>query len=229
MSKHLIIVAGGTGTRMQSQVPKQLIRLNGKAVIVHTLERFYDHDPEMAVVIASHKDHIAHLQSILTTHFPDKKIMICEGGETRFHSVKNALAAIHETSGVVGIHDAARPFVSERTIALCYDTAAHKGNAIPVINVNESLRLIEDNISRAVNRSDYKIVQTPQCFRLDLIKKAFEQDYSVAFTDDATVAEHDGIKINLVEGNVENIKITTPQDLLLAQLFLNQSAGQATK
>jgi 2-C-methyl-D-erythritol 4-phosphate cytidylyltransferase len=220
MPKYLIIVAGGTGTRMESKIPKQFIDLDGKAIIVRTLEKFFNYDETVRVIIASHKNYISQLQTLIKDHFPNKNVTICEGGETRFHSVKNSLNEIKESNGIVAIHDAARPFVSIDTITTCFDTAEQKGNAVPVASLNESLRRIENNISRAVNRSDYKIVQTPQCFKLDLIKKAFEQDYSIAFTDDATVLERTGAKINLVEGNPENIKITTPADLILAKAFI---------
>ncbi|MGZ4038440.1 MAG: IspD/TarI family cytidylyltransferase, partial [Bacteroidia bacterium] len=158
-------------------------------------------------------------------YFPEKNICLCEGGDTRFHSVKNGLAHVKDSNGVVGIHDAARPLVSVETIRNCFETAAQKGNAVPVISLSESLRHIENNLSRAVNRSDYKIVQTPQCFKTGLIKTAFEQDYSSAFTDDATVAEQAGLKINLVEGNPENIKITTPADLVIANAFMEMERG----
>ncbi|MGZ3883128.1 MAG: 2-C-methyl-D-erythritol 4-phosphate cytidylyltransferase [Bacteroidia bacterium] len=225
MSKHLIIVAGGTGTRMKSEIPKQLIALNGKAVIIHTLERFFSYDGQIQVVIASHKNYLPQLQALVNQYFPEKNICLCEGGDTRFHSVKNGLAHVKDSNGVVGIHDAARPLVSVETIRNCFETAAQKGNAVPVISLSESLRHIENNLSRAVNRSDYKIVQTPQCFKTGLIKTAFEQDYSSAFTDDATVAEQAGLKINLVEGNPENIKITTPADLVIANAFMEMERG----
>lgn len=219
-TKHIIIVAGGSGIRMNGDVPKQFIVLKNKPIIVHALQKFLDYDPNINVVIVSHPEYFEHLHKILLQFFPDKKILICNGGPNRFDSVKNGLALLKNESGVVGIHDAARPFVSVETIKNAFETAEQKGNAIPVITVNESIRQIENGNNKATDRRNFMIVQTPQCFKLELIRKAFEQNYKDSFTDDATVLESIGEKINLTEGNSENIKITTPSDLIIAQAFL---------
>lgn len=219
-SKHIIIVAGGTGTRMNSNVPKQFIELKGKPIIVYTIQKFIDYSNEVNIIIVSHKDYLERLNKILNHYFPNQKIQTCTGGATRFDSVKNGLALLKNQNGIVGVHDAARPLVSVETIKNCFELASQKGNAIPVVSVNESIRQAENTNSVAVNRNLFKIVQTPQCFKVELIQKAFEQDYKESFTDDATVLESIGEKINLTEGNLENIKITTPGDLIFAGALL---------
>lgn len=220
MSKnHVIIVAGGTGSRMRSDIPKQFLKINQTPIIVLSIQQFISFDPKINVVIAVHKDFQSHLTSILKKYFSNKKITVVLGGETRFHSVKNALSAIDETSGIIGIHDAARPFVSVEVIKNCYSIAAKKGNAIPAITLSESVRKVSVHQNKAVNRNDYKVIQTPQCFKTALIKKAFQKKYSTKFTDDATVLESIGEHINLVEGNFENIKITNPNDLIIAKAY----------
>lgn len=217
---NVIIVAGGTGSRMQSTVPKQFIEIKGKPILIHTIEKFIEFDEFINVIVCVHKDYLTDANFMLAEHFPDKNIQTVVGGETRFHSVKNGLNCITNKNDVVGIHDAARPFVSVETIKRCYETAAQKGNAIPVVSVNESMRMVTNSINKAVSRDDYKIVQTPQCFHVSLIKAAFEQDYTPFFTDDATVLESMDETIHLVEGNFENIKITNPYDLKFAELYL---------
>lgn len=216
---HVIIVAGGTGSRMRSDIPKQFLKIKGTPIIVLSLQQFFKFDNSIGVVIAVHKDHQKHLNTLIKKYFPTKNIQIVLGGDTRFHSVKNALAAITDVNAVIGIHDAARPFVSVEVIKNCYSTAAKKGNAIPAITLSESVRKISKSKNQAVNRNDYKVIQTPQCFRSGLIKKAFEKKYSPKFTDDATVLESIGERINLVEGNFENIKITNPNDLIIAKAY----------
>lgn len=223
---YVIIVAGGTGTRMKSSRPKQFLLLGGKPVIVHAIEKFLAFDKNIRVVVAVHSDYEQHMHAIFKKYFSGQRVTIVKGGETRFHSVKNALSAISGNKGVVGIHDAARPFVSVEVIKRCYAHAHKHGNAIPAIAVNESIRHITPKGNKAVNRTDYRIIQTPQCFQLSYIKKAFEKKYSPRFTDDATVLESIGEKIHLVEGNYENIKITNPGDMLLAKAYLkNEQRG----
>lgn len=217
---NIIIVAGGKGSRMQSAVPKQFLEIHGKPVLVHTIEKFVEFDEHINVVVVVHKDYITDANFMLAEYFPENNIQIVAGGETRFHSVKNGLKCIANKNDVVGIHDAARPLVSIETIKRCFETAAQKGNAIPVVPVNESLRMVTNGINKAVSRDDYKIVQTPQCFVVSKIKEAFEQVYSPFFTDDATVLEGMDETIYLVEGNTENIKITNPEDLKKAEFYL---------
>jgi len=216
--QYLIIVAGGSGSRMNSDVPKQFMEINGEAMIVKTLRCFLNYNISMQIIICVHPAYKTQLQELLDkSGLTDADIQITEGGNTRFDSVKNGLELLNDKTGVVGIHDAARPFVSLQTIKNCFETADSSGNAIPCIGINESLRKIDGSLSHAVNRDAYKIVQTPQCFLISEIKIAFEQDYNPKFTDDATVLESTGKKINLVVGNIENIKITSPSDLQMAK------------
>lgn len=221
----VIIVAGGIGSRMKSDKPKQFIDLAGIPVIVHTMRQFLNYNPNMHIIVSVHKNYKTHLENLIQKfNLPMGQILVTLGGETRFESVRNGLNLIETADAVVGIHDAARPLVSTDTIRNCFETAALKGNAIPVISVNESLRKISNNINNSVNRLEYKIVQTPQCFIASKIKAAFSQGYQHAFTDDATVLEATGQVIFLVEGNLENIKITSPQDLIIAEAFLQQKS-----
>ncbi|HWY12958.1 MAG TPA: 2-C-methyl-D-erythritol 4-phosphate cytidylyltransferase [Bacteroidia bacterium] len=218
--EYIIIVAGGSGKRIKSNIPKQFIEVNGRSLIVYTIGKFFAYNPSIGMCIVVHKDYLQHLNDLIKRYFPGKTIHTTIGGDTRFNSVKKGLELVEPDNTVVGIHDAARPMVSVETIKRCFETAAQKGNAIPVTNVTESLRIIENNTNKSVNRNNYKVVQTPQCFNAASIKKAFEQEYSSLFTDDASVLEKTGEKIFLVEGNVENIKITHDTDLILAQHLL---------
>ena len=220
MNEYVIIVAGGNGSRMNSDIPKQYLKINNKPILIHTIQRFYDYNSSIKVICCVHKNYIVEVSNMMSHYFSDKKIMITEGGETRFHSVKNGLNQINETEALVAIHDAARPLVSVVTIQKTFESAKNNGSGIPVVSVNESIRLIENNSSKAVNRNDYKIVQTPQCFKTGLIKNAFEVEYNHSFTDDATVFEYSGNKVNLTEGNSENIKITLPNDLVIAESLI---------
>lgn len=221
MEAYVIIVAGGVGTRMKSDRPKQFIDLNGVPVIVHTINAFLRYKSDIQIIVSVHKNYKSHFEGIIAKYHLPSSIIIVIGGETRFDSVKNGLKAIGAQEGIVAIHDAARPLVSTLTIRKCFETAYSKGNAIPCVLVNESMRKISNNINQAVNRNEYRIIQTPQCFRLSEILPAFETGYQSAFTDDATVLEAAGGKINLVEGNTENIKITSPHDLILAQTLMS--------
>lgn len=217
MQQYVIIVAGGVGSRMKSDRPKQFLDLCGEPIIIRTIRCFLNYNPSIRIIISVHKNYKTHLEGLIEKYqLKEAAIRITFGGETRFASVKNGLQLIEENEGVVGIHDSARPFVSQQTIANCYETAQQKGNAIPCVAINDSLRKISNNINNSVNRNEYKIVQTPQCFLVSKIKKAFMQDYNPSFTDDATVLESTGEKIVLVEGNEENFKITSPVDLLKA-------------
>lgn len=219
MDKFIIIVAGGTGTRMNSAVPKQYIELNGKPILMHTIEIFAKTIPEIKIIVVLAKQLNEEWKSLCNKHNFNLIHQLAEGGETRFQSVKNALVLVPE--GVcVGIHDAARPFVSSKTIISTFETAEKYGNAIPTIPLSDTIRLVKGKESCAVDRTKYNIIQTPQCFHSNLIKRAFLKTYQPEFTDDATVLEGYGEKINLIEGNRENIKITTPQDVIFAEAMM---------
>jgi 2-C-methyl-D-erythritol 4-phosphate cytidylyltransferase len=216
---HVIIVAGGSGQRMGTAIPKQFLHISGKPVLMHTIERFYAAIPHVNIVLVLPQDHHSTWNSLVIEHLFSIPFTLTTGGETRFHSVKNGLKLI--SSGFVGVHDGVRPLVSEETIQKCYKGASEKGNAVPVIDVSDSLRQYQqDGSSISVDRANYCIVQTPQVFDVEQMKLAFEQDYVSSFTDCASVMEKAGHKINLVEGNSENIKITKPSDFILAETLL---------
>ena len=215
MELYAIIVAGGSGKRMGAVVPKQFLELAGRPVLMHTIERFkaYNKDIEIITVLPENQlRHWIELQkknSFLIPH------TLVKGGSARFFSVRNGLKFVNEP-GLVAIHDGVRPFVSFDTIKRCFDTAEELGNAIPSVSPADSLRLLTDQGSKPINRLQVRQIQTPQVFSAALIKKAFSQEYSPEFTDDASVLEKMGEKINLIEGNRENIKITNPEDLLIS-------------
>jgi 2-C-methyl-D-erythritol 4-phosphate cytidylyltransferase len=215
----VIIVAGGAGSRMNTEIPKQLIEINNKPVIVYSIEKFLAFNKDIQIIISLHKDYFDLFEKIKVKYILIN-IEVVQGGETRFQSVKNALALLNKEVTIVGVHDAARPLVSLQTIQNAFAIAEKEGAAIPVIGMNESLREISDNNSKAVDRTKFKIVQTPQCFKKNNLLEAYQQPYNPLFTDDASVVEKVGHKITLTEGNKENIKITYPQDILIAETLL---------
>ncbi|MGB0888274.1 MAG: 2-C-methyl-D-erythritol 4-phosphate cytidylyltransferase [Vicingaceae bacterium] len=220
--KYAIIVAGGKGERMGAKMPKQFLELAGKPILMHTLEKFRATDPSIEIILALPENQIEFWERLFHEYkLPKPRHTIVKGGKTRFHSVKNALKLVKQ-QGVVAIHDGVRPLVSSETIKRCFADAEEKGNAIPVVEVVDSLRHYskQEKTNEAVSRSCYKIVQTPQCFKSELILKAYEQAFDKLFTDDATVVEKLGETINLVKGNRTNIKITTVEDLKIAEIFI---------
>ncbi|MCO6499369.1 MAG: 2-C-methyl-D-erythritol 4-phosphate cytidylyltransferase [Vicingus serpentipes] len=221
MLKYAIIVAGGKGERMGANVPKQFLNLKGKPVLMHTIEKFKTAFPDIQIILALPNNQMDYWEVLCKDHSFDVSHKVVTGGEARFYSVKNALTFVQE-EGVVAVHDGVRPLVSEATIKKCFEIALEKGNAIPVVDVVDSLRFVskQDGENKAVPRSCYKIVQTPQCFQSALLLKAYEQEFDSAFTDDASVVERLGTTIHLVEGNRENIKITTAEDLMIAEALL---------
>jgi 2-C-methyl-D-erythritol 4-phosphate cytidylyltransferase len=220
MNKYVIIVAGGRGTRMNNAVPKQFIELRGKPVLMHTLEKFRSVLPEAKFIIVLPEELQKDWKSLCLKHECSVSHELAKGGDTRYDSVKSGLSDVPDAS-LVGIHDAARPLVSTKTILETFAMAEKWGNASPAIPVTDSLRSVRGKENTAVDRNNYYIVQTPQCFHSDLIKKAFLKPYKEEFTDDASVLESFGEKINLVEGNRENIKITTAMDLILAEALIS--------
>jgi 2-C-methyl-D-erythritol 4-phosphate cytidylyltransferase len=221
MHQYVIIVAGGIGSRMKSERPKQFLELAGEPVIIRTIRCFIAYNPDIRFIICVHRNYRNHLENLLDKFGLARTMFtITFGGETRLASVRNGLAMIDDRQAIVGIHDSARPLVSVQTIKNSFETAAIKGNAVPCVPIAESLRKISNNINNSVNRHEYRIVQTPQCFQAGLIKDAFASVQGGSFTDDASVVEHAGTPINLVEGNEENIKITSPKDLIIAAALL---------
>lgn len=216
---YAIIVAGGSGKRMKSEVPKQFLELCGKPVLYHTIQRFLDFSNELQIILVLPANE-PYNHEFMQRYFPDQQnIRVVEGGDTRFHSVQNGLQSI-EGNGIVFIHDGVRPLVSQEVMQQCYKTASQQGNAIPCIELKDSLRNIHTHGNQAVSRSEFRSIQTPQTFSLQAIKAAYKQDYTEHFTDEASVFEAAGHEIHLVPGNEENIKITTPLDLELASLLI---------
>lgn len=211
-----IIVAGGSGKRMQSEVPKQFIELNGLPILMRTINVFYRFDKKIDIIVVLPKSLVEYWKQLCDEHHFNVLHRIAIGGEKRFHSVKKGLELV-KNEGLVAIHDGVRPLVSHDTLVRCIGTAGEKGNAIPVIPIVESVRIIQQDKNRPFNRNLLSLVQTPQVFKTELIKKAYEQPYMLEFTDDAGVLEKLGYEINLVEGNKENIKITTRSDLFAAE------------
>lgn len=207
--------------RMGKDLPKQFLPIDGTPILMHTLQAFYDYDPSMTLIVVLPSDQQAYWSKLCGDYHFTIPHVVVRGGETRFHSVKNGLACINE-EGLVAVHDGVRPFVHCDTIDRCFAAAQESGAAVPVVEVVDSLRKVEDEESKAVSRRDYRIVQTPQVFDISLLKEAYKQPYTVDFTDDASVVEAYGRKISLVEGNRENIKITSPFDLIIAEAFLNK-------
>ncbi len=219
MSRYVIVVAGGSGLRMKADQPKQFLKLDGIPILIRTLTKFklaVSHIKTIVVLPVGYSEIWENY--CLENEFTFRHI-VCEGGETRFHSVKNGLQ--HITSpGIVGIHDGVRPLITPDLIERLYSHADIHGNAVPAIELNESIRRIDDQGNYPVPRRSYKAIQTPQCFHSNVLKEAYNQAYTEDFTDDATVVEKLGVKINLVEGEINNIKITTQQDLLIAKALI---------
>jgi len=222
MKKFALIVAGGNGSRMKDSIPKQFIELQDRPILMRTLDVFYNYDSQIEFILVLPKSQVEYWNELCKKYNFGIKYKLAFGGETRFHSVKNGLDLI-DVEGVVFIHDGVRPLVSVQTLHNCFTTATEKGNALPVISVSESIRFVNDKGNSSVDRAKYFLVQTPQTFKVNLIQKAFNQNYSDKFTDDASVLESFGEAINLVEGNRENIKITYPEDLIVAKCFLKST------
>ena len=214
--EYAIIVAGGKGLRMGADLPKQFLPIGGKPVLMRTLEAFYAYNPAVRIVLVLPCDQQDYWQKLCREHGFSLPHMVADGGETRFHSVRNGLRLV-EAPGWVAVHDGVRPFVSQEVIARCFRLAAEKRAVVPVVPVVETLRQIEGDSSRTVSRDAYRLVQTPQVFDSALLKEAYAQPYTPAFTDDASVVEAMGVPVYLTEGNRENIKITTPFDLKVAE------------
>ncbi|MCB0380164.1 MAG: 2-C-methyl-D-erythritol 4-phosphate cytidylyltransferase [Flavobacteriales bacterium] len=224
MHKYAIIVAGGKGERMGEQLPKQFLELAGKPILMHTIEKFKNTFQDIEIILALPENQIDFWEELCYKYgFTKIPHQIVAGGKTRFHSVKNALALVKQ-NGIVAVHDGVRPLVSAATITNCFTQAEKSGSAIPVVDVVDSLRFVskQEQTNKAVARSCYKNVQTPQCFKSELLLKAYEQDFDETFNDDASVVEKLGHSIELVQGNTENIKITSPIDLIVAEALLSR-------
>ena len=223
MNKNVIIAAGGSGKRMLSDIPKQFLSLDGIPILMRTITAFRNFDKNINIILVLPLDQQNQWNELCKKYNFKETHSIVSGGDTRFYSVKNGLAQITDDNCLIAIHDAVRPLVSIDVIGKAFTCAEKNGTAIPCIKINDSLRIIENDSSKSIDRNKILAVQTPQCFNAQLLKKAYEQDFEERFTDDATVVENIGNKIFLVEGNLENIKITTPLDLLIAEGILKRS------
>lgn len=212
-------MAGGSGTRMKQSIPKQFLLLNGRPILMHTIERFEALSDEIIVVLP--KNEMQTWKSLCEKFNFSISIKLIDGGKERFYSVQNAIESIEDSEGIVLVHDGVRPLLSEKLIQHIIDQTQKGLLVIPVYDIQESIRKQENNQNKMVDRRLYKTVQTPQGFHLSKIKKAYQQDYRSEFTDDASVLESIGETITLIEGERFNLKITTPEDLMLAELLIN--------
>lgn len=227
--KFAVIVAGGKGLRMGADLPKQFIPIAGRPVLMHTIQAFHTYDSSIQIVLVLPQDQQGYWSELCKQYCFEVPHRVACGGATRFHSVQNGLAvalqghaeaALSDTPDLVAVHDGVRPFVSAEVLDRCFTIAAEKGAVVPVVPVVETVRQLTAAGSVTVPRDDYRLVQTPQVFTADLLQKAYRQPYTEAFTDDASVVEAMGCTVTLTEGNRENIKLTTPFDLTIAQALL---------
>lgn len=223
MKEYAIIVAGGSGSRMHSKTPKQFLILGDKPILMHTIEAFRKYSSDLQLILVLPESEISTWQNLCQIHGFNISIKIAKGGKTRFQSVKNGLELINEDQSLVAIHDGVRPLVVNEIINASFRLAQLHGCAVASTRLKESLRLIDKDNTRAIDRSDYRSIQTPQTFQTQLIKDAYaNSEDNIVFTDDASVAERNGIKISLFEGSYENVKITTREDLLFAEAILSK-------
>jgi 2-C-methyl-D-erythritol 4-phosphate cytidylyltransferase len=216
----VVIVAGGSGSRMESDIPKQFLELSHKPILMHTINKFYSFDENIEIVLVLPEHQIKYWNTLCVEHTFSIPHKIVAGGKTRFHSVKNGVESL-SNSDIIAIHDGVRPLVSHDTIERCYNTAYETGSAVPVLEVMESLRKGNLKKSKAVDRSKFYTVQTPQTFKGELLHKAYDQKWLPEFTDDASVVENMGHTISMVIGNHKNIKITHQLDLKIAEMLIN--------
>jgi 2-C-methyl-D-erythritol 4-phosphate cytidylyltransferase len=222
MKHYAIIVAGGSGTRMQSAVPKQFLLLNGVPVLMHTINAFHSCNSRPEIVVVLHPNSHDYWQSLSDEHSFTIPHQLVSGGETRFHSVRNGINSIQDDDAIIAIHDAVRPLITCNIIDESFDCAEKYGNAIVAIKSRDSVRQIRDNRSVSLNRDEIYLIQTPQTFQSAQLKNAYQQPYQESFTDDASVVEQTGVNINLIQGSHQNIKITYPEDIAIAEFLLKQ-------
>ena len=220
MNHYILIVAAGSGKRFGTDIPKQFLELAGRPVIMHTIQRFLAFSADVRFIVVLPTGYVSYWKELTVKYAFDVPHVVAEGGSTRFFSVKNGLALTGD-DGLVAVHDGVRPLVSPDTIARCFEAAQKFGNAVPSVIPSDSVRLETEKGSETYDRNHVRLIQTPQVFRTEIIKKAYLQEYSPDFTDDATVVEKSGQIIHLVEGNRENIKITSPEDLAVTEAMLH--------
>ena len=222
MKRYAIIVAGGKGLRMGGELPKQFIPIEGRPVLMRTLDTFHACDESIQIILVLPRDHQDYWRELCAQYQFAVPHRIADGGATRFHSVQNGLSLVDAPEVLVAVHDGVRPFVSHEVISRCYAEAEAHGAVVPVIPVVETVRQLVGEGSATVDRDAYRLVQTPQTFRATLLRRAYEQPYTDAFTDDASVVEALGEAVTLVDGNRENIKLTTPFDLIVAKALVDR-------
>ena len=223
---YTIIVAGGSGSRMQSAIPKQFLLLNGLPVLMHTIQAFYNSQSKPQIILVIPADSHLYWNDLCEEHNFTIPHQLVNGGNTRFNSVKNGLAIIPDNdNAVVAVQDAVRPLTSVEIIDGAYQQAIQIGNAVTAVKSRDSIRQVKSNISASLLRDEIYLVQTPQTFQYSQLKRAYEQDYNEGFTDDASVVEATGEHIHIIEGNYQNIKITFPEDITIAELLLKQREG----
>ncbi len=222
MNKYAVIVAGGSGSRMGSDTPKQFLPIGNAPILMHTIKRFFASEEQVNIILVLPEEQMERWHSLCEKYSFSIPHLIVAGGKNRFQSVRNGLNSIGEAEGLVAIHDGVRPFISKRVIEEAYQVAAAKGNAVAAIELKDSIRMVDKKGNKSVQRSDYRLVQTPQTFKISLIRDAFHKATNEAYTDDASVAEAAGYAIELTEGSYENIKITTPEDLAMAEVILKK-------
>jgi 2-C-methyl-D-erythritol 4-phosphate cytidylyltransferase len=220
MNKIAVIVAGGAGKRMNNEIPKQFLLLKNKPVLYYTIKAFLDAYDDLEIILVLPEEHIGKGQEIIDGYFDNSRFRICAGGRSRFHSVQNGLALIKEEETIIFVHDGVRCLVTSDLVKRCYEAALESGTAIPVVECRDSVRVLTANGNKILNRDKVKLVQTPQTFHSKILLPSFKIDYKDYFTDEASVVEAFGLKVGLVEGERNNIKITTPLDLHLAEILL---------
>jgi 2-C-methyl-D-erythritol 4-phosphate cytidylyltransferase len=213
----VIFVAGGTGTRMGSPLPKQFLTLNNTPILIHTLRNFFSFNRNLEMIVVMHHDYISFWKDLCLQFEDVPEHTVVAGGEERFHSVKNGIEAVSFDVQHIAIHDAVRPLVSHETLTRCFNTLNEHNAVVPAIPINDSIREVHGVLNKSVDRSLYKRIQTPQCFESSMLKEAYSKPFSPLFTDDASVVEANGHSVFLVEGNLENIKITSPIDLIVGE------------
>ena len=213
----VIFVAGGTGTRMGSPLPKQFLTLNNTPILIHTLRNFFSFNRNFEMIVVMHHDYISFWKDLCLQFEDVPEHTVVAGGEERFHSVKNGIEAVSADVQHIAIHDAVRPLVSHETLTRCFNTLNEHNAVVPAIPINDSIREVHGVLNKSVDRSLYKRIQTPQCFESSMLKEAYSKPFSPLFTDDASVVEANGHSVFLVEGNLENIKITSPIDLIVGE------------
>lgn len=221
MRKYALIVAGGSGLRMGADKPKQFLLLRGKPILYYTIQQFWNTYPDIRILLVLPKDFIKEGQELLKELDASIDLQFVTGGATRFHSVQNGLKCISET-GIVFVHDGVRCLLTENLIKACYDQALAIGSAIPAVAATDSIRIVHGDASQVADRNLVRIIQTPQTFQTSLLLPSFETDYLDSFTDEATVVEAAGKMVHLIDGDYNNIKITRPVDLLIAENILKQ-------